>query len=300
MRFINFGSLNIDYTFTVDAIACAGQTISSFSEQRFPGGKGLNQSLAAARAGCGIYHAGLIGEDGLFLKKLLEESGVDCRFLKTEDVGTGKAFIQVETSGQNCIVLSGGANQKNSEQFCDEVLNYFEKGDYLLLQNEVNCLDYLIEKGFEKEMKIVLNPSPMNEKILACNLGKVSMFIMNEDEGSRITGETNPEAILKRMGERYPNAEVVLTLGSRGSVYSYKEERICQEAYRVHAVDTTGAGDTFTGYFLACLLEGMDLKDCLECASKASAIAVTRKGAASAIPWRNEVVDSGEKRRASV
>ena len=151
MRFVNFGSLNIDYTFIVDKIVCAGQTISSLSEQRFPGGKGLNQSLAAARAGCEIYHAGQIGDDGLFLKELLEEADVDCRFLKVaEEGGTGKAFIQVESSGQNCIVLSGGANQKNTHEYCDEVLNYFGEGDYLLLQNEVNCLDYLIEQGNKK------------------------------------------------------------------------------------------------------------------------------------------------------
>ena len=81
MRFVNFGSLNIDYTFAVDKIVCAGQTISSASEQRFPGGKGLNQSLAAARAGCELYHAGLIGDDGGFLKELLQEADVDCRFL---------------------------------------------------------------------------------------------------------------------------------------------------------------------------------------------------------------------------
>lgn len=300
MRFVNFGSLNIDYTFAVDKIVCAGQTISSLSEQRFPGGKGLNQSLAAARAGCEIYHAGLIGDDGLFLKELLEESGVDCRFLKREDGGTGKAFIQVETSGQNCIVLSGGANQKNTKQYCDEVLNYFGKGDYLLLQNEVNCLDYLIEKGFEKEMNIVLNPSPMNEKILACDLSKISMFIMNEDEGSRITGEITSEKILEKMKKIYPEAEVVLTLGSKGSVYSCKKEKIYQSAYPVRAVDTTGAGDTFTGYFLACVLKKMNLRDCLQYASKASAIAVTREGAASAIPWIDEVGSFEVKRSISV
>lgn len=109
--------------------------------------------------------------------------------MKEVSGGTGKAFIQVEASGQNCIVLSGGANQKNTEAYCDEVLNYFGRGDYLLLQNEVNCLSYLIDKAYEKGMKIVLNPSPMDEKILACDLSKISVFIMNEDEGNRISGK---------------------------------------------------------------------------------------------------------------
>ena len=296
MRFVNFGSLNIDYTFIVDKIVCAGQTISSLSEQRFPGGKGLNQSLAAARAGCEIYHAGQIGDDGLFLKELLEEADVDCRFLKVaEEGGTGKAFIQVESSGQNCIVLSGGANQKNTHEYCDEVLNYFGEGDYLLLQNEVNCLDYLIEQGNKKGMRIVLNPSPMNEEIFQCDLSKVSMFIMNEDEGYQISGETEPEKILELMEEKYPNAEVVLTLGEKGAAYSHKKERIYQMGYPVKTVDTTGAGDTFTGYFLACILRNMQIKDCLQYASRAAAIAVTRKGAASAIPWKEEVDEYEEK-----
>ena len=295
MRFVNFGSLNIDYTFGVDKIVCAGQTISSVSEQRFPGGKGLNQSLAAARAGCELYHAGLIGDDGGFLKELLQEADVDCRFLKEVSGGTGKAFIQVEASGQNCIVLSGGANQKNTEAYCDEVLDYFGRGDYLLLQNEVNCLSYLIDKAYEKGMKIVLNPSPMDEKILACDLSKISVFIMNEDEGSRISGETTPEKILDKMETLYPEAEVVLTLGEKGCAYSYKKQRIYQKSYPVSAVDTTGAGDTFTGYYLACSLENMNIRDCLEYASRAAAIAVTRKGAASAIPWRQEVEAFKEK-----
>ena len=284
MRFVNFGSLNIDYTFGVDKIVCAGQTISSVSEQRFPGGKGLNQSLAAARAGCELYHAGLIGDDGGFLKELLQEADVDCRFLKEVSGGTGKAFIQVEASGQNCIVLSGGANQKNTEAYCDEVLNYFGRGDYLLLQNEVNCLSYLIDKAYEKGMKIVLNPSPMDEKILACDLSKISVFIMNEDEGSRISGETTPEKILDKMETLYPEVEVVLTLGEKGCAYSYKKQRIYQKSYPVSAVDTTGAGDCFNGVLAVALSAGMPLEKAVLRANLAASISVTRRGALTSMP----------------
>ena len=290
MRIVNFGSLNIDYTFVVSEIARPGQTISSAAELCFPGGKGLNQSMAIAKAGGTVYHAGIIGEDGLFLKKLLENAGVDCRFIKVVEEGTGKAFIQVESSGQNCIVLSGGANQKNSHEYCDLILQNFDKGDYLLIQNEMNCMDYLIDRAYEKGIEIVLNPSPMDEKVLACNLSKVSVFIMNEDEGEKITGISGPDKILDRMGEMYPEAKTILTLGSQGAVYAWKEERIWQESYKVDTVDTTGAGDTFTGYLLANMMNGRPMAECLKYAAKAASIAVTREGAASGIPCKEEVI----------
>lgn len=290
MNIVNFGSLNIDYKFCVEQIVRPGQTVDSKVEQRSPGGKGLNQSLAIARAGCHIYHAGMYGEDGQFLKELLENEGVDCRFLNMVEGGTGKAFIQVESSGQNCIVLSGGANRKNSRELCDMVLDSFRAGDILLLQNEINYVDYLIKKASEKGMIVVLNPSPMNEAVLACDLSRVSVFVMNEDEGRQVTGKQDYEDILYEMGRRYPDAKVVLTLGEKGSVYACKDERIYQKIYLVQTVDTTGAGDTFTGYFLAGMMKGASMEDCMEWASKASAIAVTREGAASAIPYWEEVL----------
>lgn len=289
MKIVNFGSLNIDYQFCVEQIVRPGQTIDSRTEQRSPGGKGLNQSLAISRAGGHVYHAGMYGEDGLFLKELLEREGVDCRFLTMVEGGTGKAFIQVEASGQNCIVLSGGANRKNSRELCDQVLAAFEAGDMLLLQNEINCVDYLVERASEKGMTVVLNPSPMNGAVLACDLSRVSVFVMNEDEGSQVTGKQGCEEILDEMKRRYPEARVVLTLGEKGAAYAYKDERLYQEIYPVQAVDTTGAGDTFTGYLLAGMMRGASMADCLKQAARASAIAVTREGAASAIPYAKEV-----------
>ena len=277
MKIVNFGSLNIDFTFHVERIAEPGQTIDSVKESRFPGGKGLNQSLALARAGMPVYHAGLIGEDGAFLRDILQRDGVDCSFVSTTDIGTGKAFIQV------------GANRANTRAYCDEVLSAFAAGDMILLQNEINCIDYLIDRAYEKGMRIVLNPSPMNEKVLSCDLAKVSVFIMNEDEGSKITGQTDVEGILSEMGQRYPESKVILTLGGKGAVYAFGEERIFQDAFPVEAVDTTGAGDTFTGYMLAHMLRGDETGESLRRAAKAAAIAVTRRGAASAIPYASEL-----------
>ena len=289
MKVLNYGSLNIDHVYQVDQIVQPGQTIDSYGVNVFPGGKGMNQSIAIARAGCRVYHAGNIGTDGQFMKELLEEAGADCTWLRTVEVGTGSTFIQVDSNGQNCIVLNGGANRANTKEYVDQVLANFEQGDLILLQNEINEVGYIIEKAYEKGMIVVVNPSPMNEKILACDLKKVSMFLMNEDEGMAITGKQEPAEILAAMTEMYPDAQTVLTLGSKGSVYQGNGRTIEPKAFRVKAVDTTAAGDTFTGYLLAGMARGEDMAKCLEEGAKASAIAVTRPGATTSIPVLAEV-----------
>lgn len=290
MKIVNYGSLNIDYTFQVEEIARPGQTIGAKSVSRFPGGKGMNQSLALARAGVPVYHAGSIGTDGLFLRELLEKDGVDCRCLRVrKDVGTGSAFIQVDRQGQNCIVLSGGANRANTEDDVRQVLSQFSAGDWILLQNEISCVNSIIRMAWEKGMRVIFNPSPMTDAVLDYDLEKISLFLVNEDEGAHITGRQDAEEILRVMTKAYPNAEVILTLGAQGAVWSDGVRVIRQPACRVQAVDTTGAGDTFTGYVLAGLSRGQSMEESLAAATKASAIMVTRRGAASAIPYRAEV-----------
>lgn len=297
MAILNFGSLNIDCVCAVEHIVQPGQTIDSDYFTRYPGGKGMNQSLALSRAGADVCHAGMIGADGEFLRELLQQDGVDCTWLKTVPGCSGTAFIQVDRDGQNSIVLVGGANRKNTPEYCDRVLEHFGKGDLLLLQNEINEIPYLIDRAYQKGIRIALNPSPMNETVMECDLAKISLFIMNEDEGCRITGERLPEKILEQMNRRFPQAEVVLTLGEKGSVYARGRERIHQAAYAVNAVDTTGAGDTFTGYLLAGMTRGDSVRECMRQAAMASAIAVTRAGAASSIPTRQEVLEQLKEER---
>ncbi len=289
MKILNFGSLNLDHVYHVAQIVAPGQTVDSLQVCHFPGGKGLNQTLALARAGVPLYHAGMIGSDGLGLKELLEQDHVDCTYLKTVETDTGSAFIQVDANGQNSIVLSKGANGANTHAFCDEVLAEFGAGDMLLLQNEISCIDYLIEKAAQKQMQVVLNPSPINQAVLACDLKKISVFILNEDEGMQISGKSAPEDILAAMAAQYPQAQVVLTLGSKGAVYQGNGQTVWQNAFSVKAVDTTAAGDTFTGYLLAGMIRGLPMPDCLLLASKAAALAVTVQGAASSIPYRCKV-----------
>ena len=167
---------------------------------------------------------------------------------------------------------------------------YFEKGDILLLQNEINELDYIIDRAYEKHMMIILNPSPFDNALENCDLSKISLFLMNEIEGFQITGEKEPDKILTKVKALYPKAKVVLTLGGDGSVYQDETGIYRQGIFKVKAVDTTAAGDTFTGYFISSIIDGLPVQDGLELAAKASAIAVSRPGATASIPLRSEVV----------
>ena len=250
----------------------------------------MNQSLAIARAGTSVYHAGMIGKDGEMLVELLKKDHVNCEYITTALQNTGSAFIQVNKVGQNSIVLNGGANRTNSKEFIDEVLSGFGEGDYILLQNEINLIDIIIEKANAKKMFIILNPSPMNNNIKKCDLSKVNLFVMNENEGQQITAQQNIDLILTTMKTDYPNAKVVLTLGASGVVYQDSEQTVKHGVYRVVAVDTTAAGDTFTGYFISALIQKKEITDCLKIASKAAALAVMKEGAASSIPYLNEVL----------
>lgn len=289
MKILNFGSLNIDYTYHVPHIAKPGETVSSTVLEVFPGGKGLNQSIALARAGMEVWHAGLIGEDGRFLKELCEADGVHTDYVKICGGRSGNAIIQVSEKGQNSIILFPGANREHTESSVREVLKNFDAGDMLLLQNEINLTGSLIRAGKEKGMTVVLNPSPMDEQIKQNDLKRVDLFFVNEVEGEQITGKKEPEEILDDMKEQFPAAAVVLTLGEKGAFYSDAGERYYQVAVPAKTVDTTAAGDTFTGYFLAAVCSGKTKQEALFLAAKAAACAVGVKGAAVSVPLRDEV-----------
>ncbi|MCI5901567.1 MAG: ribokinase [Blautia sp.] len=289
MKVLNFGSLNVDYVYQMESILIPGETQASKERNVFSGGKGLNQSIALAKAGIPVYHAGMIGEGGEILLETCRENGVNTKFIRKIDAPSGHTMIQVDKNGQNCILLFGGSNRMITREFVDEVLGEFEKGDIILLQNEINELDYIIDKAYEKGMMIILNPSPYDSALDACDLSRVSLFLVNEIEGFQITGEKEPEKILEKIKTLYPHAKIVLTLGGDGSVYQDETGIYHQGIFKVKAVDTTAAGDTFTGYFISSILDGMPVQEGLELAAKASAIAVSRPGATASIPLREEV-----------
>ena len=281
MKVLNFGSLNLDYVYQVESILIPGETQASKSRQTFCGGKGLNQSIALAKAGIPVYHAGLIGEGGEPLLEVCKENGVNTEFIRQIPGPCGHTVIQVDENGQNCILLFGGSNRSMTKEFVDTVLDSFEEGD--------------IKIARERGMKIILNPSPFDNALENCDLSKISLFLMNEIEGFQITGEKEPDKILTKVKALYPKAKVVLTLGGDGSVYQDETGIYRQGIFKVKAVDTTAAGDTFTGYFISSIIDGLPVQDGLELAAKASAIAVSRPGATASIPLRSEVVKEKSK-----
>ena len=289
MKILNIGSMNLDMVYQMDHIVQPGETEASFGMNVFLGGKGINQSVAAAQAGAEVYHGGMIGEDGKPFLEACVKYGVDSRYIRQVEGKSGHAIIQIDKNAQNCILLYGGANQMLTEAYVDEVLADFAAGDILLLQNEVNMLPYIVDKAYEKGMQIALNPSPFNEKLDAVDMGKIAIFLLNEVEGGQITGLQEPDAIIAKLLEMFPHAKIVLTLGKDGAVYADKDQKHFQPIFKVKAVDTTAAGDTFTGYFLAGLCEGMPIPDVLKMSAKASSIAVSRPGAVPSIPQRAEV-----------
>lgn len=290
MSVLNFGSLNIDDVYSVEHFVRPGETISPLSYEQFPGGKGLNQSAALAKAGAKVCHAGLVGADGRFLKELLDSFGADTAYIEEGSAANGRAIIQVDRSGQNCIILFGGTNRMIEQSQIDRVFEQFHEGDWLLVQNELNATKELIEAGKRRGMTVVLNPSPFDEAVLDLPLHLVDWFLVNEIEGAALSGgKKNPDEILDGIRVRYPDSKTVLTLGKDGAAADNGTERAVHPIFDVPVADTTAAGDTFTGYFLASVLEGKTLPEALRTASAASALAVSKKGASVSIPVKAEV-----------
>lgn len=293
MKTLCFGSLNIDNVYHVSRFVSRGETLAASELNIFSGGKGLNQSIALARAGLEVYHAGVVGIDGQFLIDELNQAGVDTRYIAVlEDTRTGHAIIQKSEDGDNCILLFGGANQKITSGQIDRTLEHFSAGDLLVVQNEISELMYLVSSAKKRGMLTALNPSPMDECLIPL-LSQVDYLILNEIEAAQylqLDEALDPESMISDLIRQFPGVSIVLTLGEDGSIYAKGSERIRQGVFMVQAVDTTAAGDTFTGFFLAGLMKGDTPASALRLASAASAISVTRLGAAPSIPDKDEVL----------
>ncbi len=292
MKALVFGSLNIDYVYRVPHFVAKGETLSSFSLEKYCGGKGLNQAVALSRAGMDTWMAGAVGEDGDFLLEELRSAGVDTSLVCRGTIPTGHAIIQNSPDGDNAIVLFGGANRSVTKEQAQEVLRHFARGDLLLLQNEISSLQAIVSLARERGMRIALNPSPMDAPLIRELLKDVDLLLLNRVEAAQLLGEESgtAESRLEKLHEEYPEITIVLTLGEDGSLLRGKDLKLRQRAFPVRAVDTTGAGDTFTGFFLASLLQSSDAARALRCAAAAAALAVTRPGAAPSIPRLDEVL----------
>ncbi|MEK4249033.1 ribokinase [Paenibacillus sp. FSL W7-1287] len=297
-KLIVIGSLNMDIVSRIQHFAKAGETIHSSHLAYYPGGKGANQAVAAARFGAECVMVGAVGSDG-FADQLIDQlqlSGVNTEHVLRTEGASGTAYIMVNESGENIIVVSEGSNGKLSPQAVDEHTPW-EKASAILLQNEIpwETTCHIIAKANQANVPVWFNPAPARS-IPAELWEDIDTFIMNETETALITGKPvyNMESakaaaeLLTRQGAK----QVIVTLGEQGCIYTNAEGMyVSVAAYEVKAVDTTAAGDTFIGVYAAATLNGATIEAALSNAVAASALAVTKDGAQASIPQKQQVAE---------
>mgnify|MGYP005842111303 CR=1 FL=1 len=288
MAIVNLGSINIDLVYRVPHIVAPGETLGAVSRQVFAGGKGANQTVALARAGAKVYHAGRIGEDGRWILAKLADAGADTSLVEFDDGPTGHAVIQVSDDGENSIIIDGGANRRLDAAQIERTLSRFGPGDTLVLQNEVSGVAEAITRASARGMRVCLTPAPMDEAATRLPLEQVAVLLVNRSEGRALAGLDDAERAVGQL-QRRTGGLVVMTLGGDGAVASDGSDTVRVPAYGVNPVDTTAAGDTFAGYFLASLSTGAAPAAAMTLAARAAAICVTRPGAMDSIPTREEV-----------
>jgi ribokinase len=276
---INFGSVNIDHVYRVASLPEPGETLAAQSYDKFLGGKGINQSIAIAKASGEVLHVGAVGEDGGWALAEIEQLGVNTQAVSRLDCVTGHAIIFVDDDGENQIVIAGGANQQLSKSAVDQALSEANpETDWVLLQNETNLADYIVNAASERGLRIAYAAAPFVAKTTISILPKIQLLVVNEGEARALVQALGVEETA------IPVPELLITRGAAGAVFVVDGKRRQRPAFDVDAVDTTGAGDTFTGSFLARYAQGDSVELALEYASAASALQVTRAGAALAIP----------------
>ncbi|MBU2979376.1 ribokinase [Alteromonas sp. C1M14] len=290
MAIINFGSINIDHVYQVEHFVKPGETLASSQYKQLLGGKGANQSIALALAGADVKHVGAINESDATFKQTLIRKGVDCQYVKCTDTPSGHAIIQVTPTGENAIVLFGGANLTLTDETVNKALSNTSSADWVLTQNETSSIADILSLAHSKQLKVAFNPAPMSDSVNALPLDCVDLLIVNETEAQAITGQSTTESIVTWFTQNWKHGEVILTLGKEGVIMVRKDgTTIDVPAFSVEAVDTTAAGDCFIGYFLSAYSHHTDARQALIRGCAASAIAVTREGAAQSIPTQNEV-----------
>lgn len=290
-RIINIGSLNLDKIYQLPHTPLPGETLTALAHRVGLGGKGLNQSIAAARAGGEVLHVGAIGEDGEQLRKALEDAGANTTLLKVSETATGHALILVNEQGNNSIVVLPGANHTLSLDDIEQAVSQGEPGDILLLQNETNLIAEAMKRGHAAGLKVAFNFAPFDAKIApTLPLELVDILFVNEIEGAGLTGEQDTDKILEQLYKQYPHALSVMTRGGEGAFAITVDGKVLHEpSPPVKVVETTAAGDTFIGFFLAELLRSGELGKALKLGCKAGACCVSRPGAAESIPTLAEL-----------
>lgn len=285
MPVFNLGSINIDRVYALPHFPQPGETLSATQYSFGLGGKGLNQSVAAARAGADVFHIGAIGRDDSWVRTEIEGHGVDCAFVESLETSTGHAVIYVDAAAENSIVLDGGANQRIDVDAVHKALSKAASADSLLLQNETNAQVEAARIAHEKGMRVLYSAAPFDVESVKAVLPYVTVLLMNKVESEQLCAAFGSNL------DQIPVQETLVTLGSKGAVWHSNEtgETIEVSSHKVDPVDTTAAGDTFAGYFAAALDAGQSVSQAMTNASAAAALKVTRHGAVAGIPTQAEV-----------
>jgi ribokinase len=292
MKIIVVGSLNMDYILQVPHIPKEGETILSTNTDTSLGGKGFNQAVAAARSGAEVSMIGAVGvdEDGRIMKDLLDKEGINHEGLDEKSGPSGKAYISIDAKGQNTIIVSPGANFKLTEEWVEAHRNVFKGADYCILQMEIQLPVIYSVLRLCREMGVatILNPAPVNAAFDRSQLNLVDYLVVNETELTLLAGhEEDPEKAISKLLEQGVRS-IIYTMGSNGSRFCSSDLDLSIPAFKVKAVDTTAAGDTFIGAF-ASRFDGKNHEEAMTYASRAAALAVTREGAIGSIPRKEEV-----------
>ena len=283
----NLGSINLDLVYGMDRLPGPGETVSASNRAEYLGGKGANMSVAAARAAARVCHIGAVGRDGRWAADRLLEYGVETRDIAQVDAPTGHAIVAVEASGENQIIVFPGANGLIPEDQIAQALARAETGDHLVLQNETNAQTYAAKLGHEMGLKVCYAAAPFNATAVEQVLPYVELLFLNAVEADQLTSALGRE--VSELGV----SDVIVTLGSEGARWISARSGTDQvfPSRKVDVVDTTGAGDTFTGYVLAGLDRGLPMAQAISQANLAASIMVTRHGTADVIPDLKDLQD---------
>ena len=283
MAIWNLGSINADFVYSVPHIPAPGETLSSTKRQVFLGGKGTNMSVAAARAAAHVHHIGAVGHDGRWAVERLLEYGVDTRNITVLDTETAQAIIMVDPKGENAIILHSGANAEIPQVTLQAAMAEAATGDWLIIQNETNLQRTAAKMAKKLGLQVAYAAAPFDADRVQAVLPYLDFLILNAVEAEQLQNATGQGPA------DLPVRDVIVTRGSGGADWYGANGKEHFPAIHVEPVDTTGAGDTFTGYVLAGLDRGMPMAQAIRQATKAGALMVMRHGTADVIPDLSEV-----------
>jgi len=288
----NYGSINIDYVYRVPHLVRPGETLASTSLSQVLGGKGANQSLALARASGNVAHWGRLGESDRWALAPLGDAGVAIEDIELTQGASGHALIQVDDAGENAIILYPGANHGFDDTRMKTLVGSAQANSWVLMQNECNASESMLRLAANNGLLIAFNPAPLTTDVMGLPLELCQILFLNRGEAAALVEQpetADVDTLLDALAMRLPEVEIVLTLGGDGVCYQYRGTRLALTAHSVDAVDTTAAGDTFIGYFMAARQRGDDVEQSLRLATTASALCVQQAGAEPSIPTAEAV-----------